>query len=194
MKRAGGVLARATAGAVTKWNLYLLCDGGDGHPHPLADVEAIKISVPTRFLVAAAPYLKVVGFAVKVAFKVSLGITVPGLIDDAGGGVDVSALWNACADDVTSAAGVEGSTAVARVAGVAGAKGADAAMVTTVSDRALDELGPILDAHAADVRRFGLGHAVLDGRGHVWLCASCTTACAADIERTRSYGGGTTPH
>jgi hypothetical protein len=170
--------------AMTTWNLYLLCDGGDGHPHPIGGVEPIKITVPTRFLVAAAPYLKVVGFAVKLALKITMGVTVPGLID-VGGGVDLSALWDANADAVNRAAGDAGSDAVAAVAGVADAAGLHAAMVmvTSVSDRALDELEPILDANKSDVRRFGLGHAVLEGRGHVWLCGACTAACAAAIAR-----------
>ena len=97
---------------------------------------------------------------------------------------------DANANAVERAAGEAGSDAVARGAGVADAGGVDGAMVASVSDRALDELKPILDAHAADVRRFGLGHAVIEGRGHVWLCGACTAACASEIGRTRIYGGG----
>ncbi len=193
MARAEGRLARAIAGSLTTWYMSLLCDGGDGRPHSIGGVEPITVRVPTAFLVAAAPYLRVVGLLVKVALKLALGVTVPGVIDavgQPGGGLDLVSMWDASSYAVEDAAGEEGSKAVANVAGFADNEGVHAAIVCSVSDRALDELKPILDAHAAEVRRFGLGHAVLEGRGHVWLCGACAAMRAADIARARTYSVG----
>ena len=150
----------------------------------------MTVRVPVGFILAAAPYLVVVGARVKAALRIDAGAEVPGLVvaRPGGGEPNMAALWDTHVRAVVDAAGDAGRDAVARAAELAAAEG-EAAAAARLRGVALDALGPLLAARSAEAARFGLAHAVLAGRGHVWLCDACGAAAAPGVGR--AHGGGT---